>query len=162
MLYLKIFALVIVAFGAHKMAGGITWIPFVLLAGFIFWRDFFSTDDKIALQNTNASVKFGILDEYVVDDEKVYGLYVALHGASVFVDIRRDSLVIEREKLALELFEKQSILENEVTKFLLKHDKFKNDRINSFGIHSDDLNRVEVFWDSGEYTILRNMVFFVD
>lgn len=162
MAYLKIFVLLLCAFGAYKAIGGIMWIPFVMFAVFVTMRDFATKNNSTLLQKMEASVKFGIIGEYIVDGENAYGLYLMLHGKGIFVDIKRDALVLGREKVALELFEKQLILEDELKKFLLKYDEFKADQIDSFGIHSDNLNQVEVFWESGEYTILRNMVFVID
>jgi hypothetical protein len=104
----------------------------------------------------------GVLGRYAVDGDPAdlsHGLYVALQGHRVFVDIKDDQLLEQRRKKAIEIYEKRATLEQSLAAFLERHPEFRNRQIASIGLHSKDLQRAEVFWDPEGYTLLQGLEF---
>ena len=164
---IKIIFLVVCAFLAYVYLGGITWVPFVLVATFIFIAN--SRPKKTGNPNRNADttmkpVPIGVLGYYDVDDDGdlSYGLFILLDDKNIFIDIREDGLIVRREELARSFLKNCHTLEKNLIEFRSKNILFKNDSIYSFGIHSADLSITEVFWDSGKYTTMRNFQFIDD
>jgi len=165
MTIIKIIFLVACAVLAYVYMGEITWVPFVLLATFIFIVNFFPPKTNNPNRNSEAQVKpvqIGVLGHYDVEGDLCYGLFMLLEGKNTFVDIKEDHLVIQREALARSLIENCHILEKSLAEFRSRNPSFKDNSISSLGTFSKDLNRIEVFWDSGAYTVTKGFEFVDD
>lgn len=107
------------------------------------------------------AVSLGTIGHYDVDEdgEKSLGLYIQLLGKSVFVDVKDDSLVQERTKRACFLFANTAALERGLKAFLENNPSFRNRSIDSIGLHAENLEQGEVFWEPSGYTLLRGLEF---
>jgi len=164
---IKISFLVVCAILAYIYMGQITWVPFILLAVFIFVREFFLIKRRVNDSSSASKVHVeappvGVLGHYKVDNEIAYGLFMLLEDKNIFIDIREDPLIIQREEVARSLFENSNILEQNLAEFRSRNNLFKTDSIESFGVHSIDLNIVEVFWSSERYTTMKDFKFIDD
>jgi hypothetical protein len=105
----------------------------------------------------------GVLGHYAVDEEDPadlsYGLYIQLHGRSVFIDLKEDNKIEERKKIANFLHEHSEDLQENLQKFIDEHPKYQAAKVASIGVHSRDLNRREVFWEPDGYTLLNGLEF---
>ena len=156
----KIILLLICSVLTFVFWGGIAWMPFVVFSLFIALRDRGSsalTDEKNDI--TNAPI--GDIGRYEVDGEISYGLFILIENKKVFVDIKADTLKEKREVLAINILHNCGLIEKNIIKFKTNNPEFKNDYVNSFGLFSSDLNRVEVFWDSGRYSLMKNFQIFI-
>ena len=105
------------------------------------------------------AVVCGMIGRYDVDDEEALGLYLKLGGKPIFVDIREDKLTEQRKQRALELSGAAGALETSLASFVAANPEFRARHVASLGIHSNDLQRTEVFWDPTGYTLIRGLVF---
>ena len=104
----------------------------------------------------------GKLGEYDVDggdSEPSYGLYLQLRGKPVFVDIRKDKLIAQREQRAILLHERSAEIEQSLASFLLHHSAFRVREIATIGLHSKDIERGEVFWEPDGACVLQGFQF---
>ena len=102
-------------------------------------------------------VQYGILGRYAINgnsNDGGYGLYIQLFGRPVFIDIREDAYVEKRKEVARSLYERTLLLESNLRKFIEQNQEFEARQIESIGLHSDDMNRCEVFWNPDGYTLL--------
>jgi len=102
---------------------------------------------------------YGTIGRFDVDGEKALGLYLKLGGKAVFVDIREDNLIEERKQRALELSQAAGALEASLASFIAANPEFRTREVASMGIHSNDLQRAEVFWEPTGYTLIRGFEF---
>jgi len=104
----------------------------------------------------------GKLDRYSVDGDLrdlSYGLVLELMGEHVFVDLKEDALLDERRMAAMRLYDGRPDLERSLATFFERNADFRGRRVESIGLHSDDLSQAEVFWDPEGYTLLRGLRF---
>lgn len=139
------------------------WIAFLLLAVFYFAVDVYKIDrsdsSSTDLATEYASHECGVLGRYVIDSTESYGLFLTLAGNRVFVDIREDKDVDEREKFARFLSDHSGALQESLDRFLSANPDFASRRIVSIGLHSSNLDQGEVFWEPEGYTLLRELEF---
>lgn len=155
---LKIIFLLICAAVVFFFWGGIVWIPFVVFSLFIalkYMKPSAVADKKSAFQ----MVPTGAIGSYEIDGEVLYGMFVSIENREVFLDIKIDKLKKKREALAMNIFKNCDLIEKNIMKFRINNAEFKGDYVDSFGLHSDDLGRVEVFWNSGRYSLMKNFQF---
>jgi hypothetical protein len=81
------------------------------------------------------------------------------NGKAVFIDVREDRYLEERKKRALLLHESRSVLEDGLKRFLASNPEFQSRQLKTIGLHSDELERAEVFWDPDGYSLLRGFQF---
>lgn len=139
------------------------WVPCLLLALFFFAVNVLNVDKS---DSTGASItedilshKLGVLDHYILDSDKCYGLFVSLNGKHVFLDIREDKLVDKRKDFARYLLDNANELEKNLNRFIESHPKFSSRQIVTIGLHSKVLDQGEVFWEPDGYTGLKGLVF---
>ncbi|MEM8500313.1 MAG: hypothetical protein AAF542_20025 [Pseudomonadota bacterium] len=132
----------------------IVWFPFAVLCLHNIYKFFTISSDTSRMMNSEDSipsggneVQLGVLDEYEVDGDLCYGLYISIEEKSVFVDVKEDHKIDERKEIAMRLFHSQKELELEYRQFVSSHRDFENRTIDSIGLHSKDLSEAEVFWD---------------
>ena len=101
----------------------------------------------------------GIIDRYVVDSTKSFGLYIQLNQHTVFVDLREDKLIELRKARALQLFKNQQLLGKSINAFIEANPDFRGRQVAYIGLHANDVERGEVFWDPNGYTLLRGFEF---
>lgn len=160
LLWVKILLLLLASAFFYSYVGVIAWIPFLLFAGFLFVRDFFLLPGSENVSSVSVGTPLGVLGRYVVDEDDSYGLFIELCGRRVFVDLREDEHKARREMLALDLFANQELLSRSLTRYIGNSKTPPEDYVDSLGIHSNEEGRVEVFWQSGKYTLLKDMEFF--
>ena len=131
---------------------------FLVLAIFNGLQAYSSTGQKLVTRYAGPLGTIGLYD-VDGDGEKLYGLYIRLLGEPVFIDIREDTFAQERAQRARALFEKSEDLELNLKAFLESNPAFKKKRLNSIGLHSQDLEQGEVFWDPEGYTLLKGLEF---
>lgn len=130
------------------------WVLFLALSVFYGFIDFVKVKKELGTTLDNYNGAKGILDYYDVDGEKCYGLYFDLAGESVFIDIKQDKLIEERKARALYIFENSRELDESLAHFLDSNVQYRSKKINSIGLHSDEISRGEVFWEPDGYTLL--------
>jgi hypothetical protein len=108
----------------------------------------------------NASIVLGKLGPYPAEDG--YGLYIRLQERIVFVDIREDDCLKERELYAAMLQEGSVELSRNLAAFQKSNPEFGVRTVNSIGIHSHEHQRGEVFWSPSGYTLLKGLQFLPD
>ena len=111
----------------------------------------------------NAAVTLGVLGVYAPDpadpSDECYGLYLLIAGQSVFVDIREDKYLAQRKLKALDLFAHTKELEVSLEQFVRHNPMFASRSVGYIGLHSNNLEQGEVFWDPEGYTVLRGLTF---
>ena len=138
------------------------WAPLLLAALFFYAVDIFAIDRSTVARNRRLfeePITYGTVGEYVVDSTPSIGLFITLQEQPVFIDIKKDRLVELRKARAEYLFQHQSELNEELDMFLNENPGFKSKRISYIGLHSDDLEQGELFWDPNGYTRLRGLHF---
>lgn len=133
------------------------WFLFLLFTIYYFYK--LIKRDSVAkpMKNIDATQSYGVLDSYAVDgdeNDKNFGLYVELLKQPIFVDIKKDQHLDKRKKIALHLFSNNLILGKNLEIFIENNPTFKGRNINSIGLHSNDMDRAEVFWEPNGYTLL--------
>lgn len=138
------------------------WAPLLLAAIFFYAVDIFAIDKSKGAFNEplfENPIRYGTVGEYVVDSKPSFGLFITLQEQPVFIDIRKDRLIELRKARAEYLFQHQSELNEDLGKFLNENPEFKSKRLSYIGLHSDDLEQGELFWDPNGYTLLRGLHF---
>ncbi len=102
---------------------------------------------------------YGVIGRFDVEGEKALGLYLRLCGKPVFVDLREDKLLEQRKQRALELSGATDALERSLESFIASNPEFRTREVVGLGIHSNDLQRTEVFWEPTGYTLIRGLAF---
>lgn len=136
------------------------WIAFSIFSFYYSTQLFKRKFPKAGRQLKN--ITYGILDNYDVDGDVCYGLFIRISDADVFVDIKKDGLLEERKTHAIYLYKNQNNLEISYRSFLEKNKKYIGRKINSIGLHSKNIKQGEVFWDSEGYTLLQDLIFTAD
>lgn len=111
---------------------------------------------------SDQKIIYGVLGNYDVDGEVEdlsYGLYIRLRGCPVFVDIREDAHLEQRKAFARKLFDGSQVLEGNLGNFLQHNHEFQSRRISSIGLHADQMDRGEVFWNPVGYSLLLGLEF---
>lgn len=106
-----------------------------------------------------ASPPYGQFGRYAVDGDQCYGMYIKLSGKPVFIDIREDSQLEERKRRALTLYENAVALDESLKQFVLANSEFRPRQLTTIGLHSEDLEQGEVFWEPDGYTLLKGFKF---
>jgi hypothetical protein len=109
--------------------------------------------------STDSEVRFGILDSYVVDSTKSFGLFIQLNGHTVFVDLREDKHLELRKARALQIFENQQRLGKSLIAFIEGNPEYRDRHVAYIGLHAKNMEQGEVFWDPEGYTLLRGFEF---
>lgn len=141
----------------------ILWMPFLLLAIFYAAVDYFGIDKASRNNSTTdimeefASQQLGVLGNYVIDSEESYGLFITLRGKKTFVDLREDEWLEQRKKHAKYLYENTETLEKNLNEFIKRHPEYESRQLTYIGLHSDNLNHGEVFWEPEGYTQLKGL-----
>ena len=104
-------------------------------------------------------ITYGEIRRFNVEGEEALGLYIPLAGRPVFVDIREDHLTEERKQRAIELCSSVEKLEANLSAFITSHPEFRTRYVTSIGLHSDKLDRSEVFWEPKGYTLIHGLSF---
>ncbi|MET0550443.1 MAG: hypothetical protein ABW002_14365 [Xanthomonas sp.] len=153
------------------------FIAFLVLAGVCFFADyriwllfsalsFFyllsSFSPEVNGRKTSGVNDFGRLGEFDVDDELCYGMYICLNSNPIFIDIRKDGFLRQRESYAQYLHKNSNNLERNLSDFIAMNPEFSSKSINSLGLHSLEMpeKQAEVFWDPEGYSQLRGLEFF--
>lgn len=131
------------------------WILFALLA---IWeiRKLFSdkTEAQLVTQEEESIVE-GELDEWQVDGDLLYGLYINFTTGFVFVDLRHDELLKEREKVAKAIYSRKNQFEACLLEFMQQMNVSPGDAVAFIGLHStQDPWSVELFLTSGRIASL--------
>jgi len=146
-----------------QIGGSLLWVAFTLLGLFFMAVDVFGiekTDHSMKSLDVDwAKETTGLLKDYTVDATPSYGLFFDLCDNRIFVDIKQDKYVEERKKKALQLLQDRTALEESLKRFFNRHPSFKTKHVRYIGLHSDDLNRAEVFWEPDGYTLLKGLEF---
>lgn len=137
------------------------WMPSLMLAIFFFAVDVLGLgrNEPRGPLLKDFSGPYGALGDYVVDATESYGLFIKLGDATVFVDIRKDGKLDQRQRQARFLYENQQALASSLAAFVTGHPEYKPKTITYIGLHSSDLEQGEVFWDPDGYTVLRGAQF---
>ena len=101
--------------------------------------------------------ELGVLGNYIVDSDDSYGLFLSINGSPVFVDIREDELLEERKKFAEYLYANTDILEKNLNSFLAKNPDYSTKELTYIGLHSEELDQAEVFWEPDGYSKLKGL-----
>lgn len=105
-------------------------------------------------------MQLGELKEHTLEDGEIgYGLYVGLEGRPVFVDIRRDANIEARKMFALALWQNSEALAESLSTFKSRNKEYIARNVLTIGIHADDAEQGEVFWEPDGYTQLRGLSF---
>src|SRR4051812_40690462 len=91
--------------------------------------------------------------------DKCYGLYLRIAGHLVFVDIREDKHLEQRKLKALELFAQSEQLGVSLERFVRENPTYASRSVGYIGLHANNLDQGEVFWDPTGYTVLRGLTF---
>lgn len=109
------------------------------------------------------AVELGALGVYAPDpadpSDECYGLYLLIGGQSVFVHIREDKHLEQRKLRALDLFVHSKELEASLEQFVRDNPTFASRSVGYIGLHSNNLEQGEVFWNPIGYTALRGLTF---
>lgn len=156
-LYISI-AFVVLA-GVCFFAGYRIWLLFSMLSFFYFLSSFSSEINSRRPHEVN---DFGRLGDFNVDDELCYGMYISLNSGPIFIDIRKDDFLRQRENYAQHLYKNSYDLEKNLKKFIAMNPEFSSRSINSLGLHSLEMpeKQAEVFWDPEGYSQIRGLEFF--
>jgi len=138
------------------------WAPLLLAALFFYAVDLFSIDKRkrpLRAHVFEQPVTYGRVGEYVVDSTPSFGLFIELQKEPVFIDIKKDRLVEERKARAEYLFQHQSELNDNLSRFLSENPDYRAKTLMYIGLHSYNLEQGELFWSPAGYTILRGLNF---
>ena len=140
------------------------WVGSLLLTVFLFAVDVRQIDIRDGSSDAREfpDHKVGVLGHYELDQTPSYGLFISLLGSSVFVDVKEDNLLGEREVFAKYLADNTHQLENSLSHFLAENPNFADRQISEIGLHSKVLDQGEVFWEPDGYTSLDGLVFSLD
>lgn len=152
-------ALAVLAFVGTKT---FLWIPLLLLAIFFFAVDVRGIDKRTLNKEKTVDEKpitYGVLGNYVVDETPSFGLFIRIRDQPVFVDIKQDRLADFRKFRAVFLHEHQTELDEQLGLFVQANPQFATRSIQYIGLHSENLEQGEVFWDPDGYTLLMGLTF---
>jgi hypothetical protein len=138
------------------------WILFLFLAAYYGYKAFAKPRVLNRPVPEVSQVPYGELGTYDIHgnpDDKGYGFYIRLNGEPVFVDLRQDTHLEERTSRALWLHGNSAALEANLNRFVSAHPEFEHRDLKCIGLHSDDLERAEVFWEPEGHTLLRGREF---
>jgi len=138
------------------------WFGLLLLALFFYGVDVHEIHKRKPEKGAPADqmpVTYGVLGEYEVDGTPSYGLFIELRGQPVFVDIRSDGRLEARKARAGFLFQHQRQLVEQLGQFLEAHPDFAMRTVQFIGLHANDVEQGEVFWDPDGYTRLKGLSF---
>jgi hypothetical protein len=144
------------------IAGLPVWFLFLILTIYNAYAAMKPNPQHMPPQVTMQQVSYGKFGTYEVhgDPEDLsYGTYIELHGKPVFIAIREDHHLEARKQRATMLYENRSILENNLQQFVASNPEFQQRELKDIGLHSDDLEQGEVFWEPEGYTLLRGLRF---
>jgi len=133
------------------------WLLFLAMGLYYAFRSIKRTTPPQYTEATD--IAYGEIRRFNVEGERALGLYLKLAGRPVFVDIREDQLAEKRKLRALELSKAESTLEVSLSSFLINHPEFQERQVGTIGIHSNDLQQAEVFWEPTGYTLIRGLTF---
>ena len=137
------------------------WFLFLVLA--IYYGYKAVTKERVLVSGVApTSLSYGQLGTYAVHgdpSDQSYGIYIQLNGKPVFVDVREDDHLQERKKRALMLHENVSALDESLKRFVATNPEFQRRELKSIGLHSEDLERGEVFWGPDGYSLLKGFQF---
>ena len=138
------------------------WAPLLLLAIFFFAVDVLGIHKRMlskgeSMEETPST--YGVLGDYVVDEAPSHGLFIRLCERAVFVDIKQDRMVDLRKARAAFLYEHQAALDEQLCRFMRANPSFATRSIRYIGLHSEDIEQGEVFWDPDGYTLLKGLTF---
>jgi hypothetical protein len=136
------------------------WAPLLLAALFFYAVDMRSIDKStttLGKQLFEYPVTYGRVGAYVVDSTLSFGLFIELQQQPVFIDIRKDRFVELHQARAEFLFQHQSELNDNVSRFLSENPDFQVRKLTYIGLHSDDLEQGEMFWSPAGYTLLSGL-----
>lgn len=100
------------------------WLLFSALSFFCFLSSF---SPEINSRKSAEVNDFGRLGHFSVDDELCYGMYICLNSNPIFIDIRRDDFLRQRENYAKYLYENSGNLEGNLNKFIAINPDFHPD-----------------------------------
>ena len=162
--YLRPLILLVVTVLLFFISDTSIWVGSLLLTVFYIAVDVWQFDIR---DDSNDAREFpdhevGVLGHYELDQTPSYGLFISLLGSSVFVDVKEDNLLGEREVFAKYLADNTHELENSLSHFLATNPSFADRQISEIGLHSKVLDQGEVFWEPTGYTSLDGLVFSLD
>ncbi len=162
-MYLRPALFLTIAVAFYPVPGTWIWVAFVLLAVFYFAVDVLNVDKSDGspqdLVDEYAAYETGVLDRYVLDSTDSYGLFVSLRDQPVFIDIREDKHLKEREEFAHYLSSNVDQLAQNLEDFIESHPEFAPKQIIQIGLHARVLDQGEVFWTPDGYTLLKGLEF---
>lgn len=98
--------------------------------------------------NGMVAVENGILGEYEVDGDVLYGMYVTINGRNVFVDIKKDRLLDKRKEFAKHIYDNSEGLGRGFIEFVSRGN-YSNDLggicIGTIGLYDSDPQVGEVY-----------------
>lgn len=141
----------------------ILWLPFAILSVFFLAVDVFQVNKapqyQLNMEKELSSNPPGKLGNYVVDSTESYGMFLVLRDSPVFVDLREDELLQEREKYANYLFEKTESLEENLGRFLEVNPEYFGRQLTYIGLHTEEVTSGEVFWEPEGHSKIRGLEF---
>jgi hypothetical protein len=138
------------------------WIPLMLLAVFLFAVNLHGIDKRKlsgAITNNEKTISYGVLGDYDVDKTPSSGLFIRLRDRPVFVDIKQDRLADIRRTRAIFLYQHQEELDRQLVLFVAANPRFAKRSIQYIGLHAENVEQCEVFWEPDGYTLLKNVTF---
>ena len=159
--YLRPLILLLVSILLFVFSDTSLWVGSLLLTVFIFAVDVWNIDQRDSSNDTTELPDHnpGVLGRYVLDDTPSYGLFINLLGDPVFVAVKEDRLVNEREDFARFLADNTDKLESSLNAFLASNPNFADRQLSEIGLHSKVLDQGEVFWEPDGYTLLNGLEF---
>ena len=146
---------------AYIYTESLLWVSLFLLGVFYTGIDLFGMDKKKSTDKNTmkklSTQELGVLGNYIVDSDDSYGLFLSINGSPVFVDIREDELLEERKKFAEYLYANTDILEKNLNSFLAKNPDYSTKELTYIGLHSEELDQAEVFWEPDGYSKLKGL-----
>jgi hypothetical protein len=108
----------------------LAWLGFAIVSAFFVMTDIFRVGQN-EINNFSMEIEYtlhpaGLLGEYVLDSTESYGLFMKLIDMPIFVDIRTDKFIEQRERHALFLFENRGVLEDNLREFLDKNPDYRD------------------------------------
>jgi len=140
------------------------WILFVFFALYFGYRAVKPLRPQSILPATIVPEAFGVIGSYALDGDMKdlsLGMFIHLQGRPVFISIREDEHLEARKQTAQKLHKESEKLEANLKQFLLKNPIYADRTLSSIGLHSDDLERSEVFWNPDGYTLMKGFEFVV-
>jgi len=155
-------ALCAVLFLLFLQLGIAIWFLFLVLAIYYGYGGLKREGPVVRAVSPDSPVTFGQFGSYAVDgddNDLSYGMYIQIGGRAIFIDIREDRLLEGRKRQALLLHENRNILEKSLKTFIESNPEFQGRDLKSIGLHAEDLERGEVFWEPDGYSLLRGLQF---